>query len=119
MTESTNAPAPSEDEQAPKTTTPHAEAIKAATKNLTKFAAAHGGAGTTFIEYVASSFTRVVVVAKDGRYGDQVLPTMEAAEAVTAAAGLEVTNEWDRESTGSVKTSGYEWGRMGRGRAAK
>ncbi|PRZ43733.1 hypothetical protein CLV47_102424 [Antricoccus suffuscus] len=119
MTESTNAPAPSEDEQAPKTTPPHAEAIKAAAKNLTKFADAHGGAANTFVEYVASSFTRVVVVAKDGRYGDQVLPSAEAAEAVTVAAGLEVTPEWDRESTDSVKTSGYEWGRMGRGRAAK
>jgi len=114
MTELTDAA----DEQAPTKTPKHAEAIRAAAKHLTAFASAHGGAQWTFVEYVSPTFTRIVVVAQDGRYGDQVLPTKEAADAVVAATGFEVTPEWDRESTDGVKTSGYEWGRMGRGRPA-
>lgn len=119
MTESTDAKGQLPDKQESKEREPHAEAIKAAAKNLKKFAAAHGGAATTFIEYVAASFTRVIVIAKDGSYGDQVLPTPDAAESVAEAAGFEVTPSWDRETTDSVKTSPYEWGLMGRGRAAK
>ena len=96
------------------------EAVKKASARLTKFANEHGGARHAYLEYVTANRARVVVVGQDGRWGDQVLDSYEEAQAVIAATGFEAEDEreWSREATSAVKTTAYEWGRMGRGRSA-
>lgn len=97
----------------------HAEEAATAAKRLAGFARSHGGAKHVYVEYVSASRTRVVVVADDGRFGDQVLSSHAAALDACARAGFEVSEgEWERDAVGSVRTTAYEWGRMGRGRAA-
>lgn len=96
-----------------------AEEAARAAKRLTRFAAAHGGAKFVYVEYVSSTCTRIVVVAEDGRYGDQVVGSMKTALSTCETAGFEVLEgEWERDAVGAVRTSGFEWGWMGRGRPA-
>lgn len=104
------------DESAPT----HEKAVKAAVSSLREFVSSHGGPATVHVEYIAASRTRIVVVGEDGRWGDQVLPSYDAAKQVVAECGFEAEpeGEWSREAVGSVKTTSYEWGRMGTGRAA-
>ena len=87
--------------------------VAQAAKRLKKFAAAHGGASSTHIEYVSRGATRVVIVGQDGRWGDQMLASEPDAQLAAAEAGLEVSESWDRESTGSVRTGPAEWTKMG------
>lgn len=86
--------------------------VIAAAKRLKKFATAHGGASTTHVEYVSSNATRVVIVGTDGRWGDQVLASEADATQAAAEAGLSLSDEWDRESTGSLRTGPAEWAKM-------
>lgn len=96
-----------------------AEEAATAAKRLGKFAAAHGGAKFVYVEYVSASRSRIVVVAEDGRYGDQVVGSHAAAVAACERAGFEVSEgEWERDAVGAVRTTAFEWGLMGRGRAA-
>lgn len=97
----------------------HAEQAATAAKRLGKFASAHGGAKYVFVEYVSATRSRIVVVAEDGRFGDQVVDSYEAAMDACARAGFEVLEgEWEREAVGAVLTTGYEWSLMGKGRPA-
>lgn len=116
MTESTEPPEelPAHREQRD----PHAEAIRVAVKQLAKFAGAHGGDKATFVEYLSASTSRIVVVAQDGRWGDVVLPSFEAAQKTVAKLGFTAVDEWERETIDAVTSTGYEWGRMGKGKAA-
>lgn len=91
---------------------PQAKSVRAAAKHLSAFHAAHGGAGSTFVEYVSSTRTRIVVVAEDGTWGDAVLAGVNAARAAVDRAGLTITEDWDRESSGSVRSSSTDWKRM-------
>jgi uncharacterized membrane protein YhfC len=96
-----------------------AEEAARAAKRLSQFAAAHGGAKFVYVEYVSSSRTRIVVVAEDGRYGDQVVGSRDAALSACQSAGFEVLEgEWERDAVGAVRTTAFEWGLMGRGRPA-
>lgn len=96
-----------------------AEKATVAAKRLTKFANAHGGAKFVYVEYVSANRTRIVVVTEDGSYGDQVLTSHQSALDACAQAGFEVlSGEWERDAVGAVRTSGFEWGWMGRGRPA-
>lgn len=97
----------------------HAEQAATAAKRLKKFADAHGGAQHVFVEYVSATRSRIIVVAEDGRWGDQVVDSHQTAMDACATAGFEVSaGEWGREAVGSVKTTAFEWGLMGRGRPA-
>lgn len=97
----------------------HREEASGAAKRLSKFASSHGGAKFVYVEHVSSNRTRIVVVAEDGRYGDQVVNGYETALAACAEAGFEVSEgEWERDAVGAVRTTGYEWGKMGAGRPA-
>ncbi|WP_106847919.1 hypothetical protein [Blastococcus sp. Marseille-P5729] len=95
----------------------HAEQAATAAKRLGKFASAHGGAKHVYVEHVSANRSRIVVVADDGRYGDQVVDSHEAAMDACARAGFEVAEgEWGREAVGAVRTTAFEWGLMGKGR---
>ena len=85
-------------------------------KRLRRFAGGHGGA-TAVVENLGRKGARVVLIGADGRWGDQVVVAgFEAAVAACADAGVEVKDEWERELVTGIKTDGYEWGLMGRGR---
>jgi hypothetical protein len=86
-------------------------------KRLKSFAGAHGGA-TAVVENLGRKGARIVLIGADGRWGDQVvIAGFEAATAACTEAGVEVKDEWERELVNGIKTNGYEWGLMGRGKA--
>jgi hypothetical protein len=85
---------------------------------LKSFAAAHGGADAAVVEYVGRGRARVVVVAADGVWGDEVVPDLESGKAAAEAAGYTVADSWDRELTAKVKTTDADRLRMG-GAAAR
>jgi hypothetical protein len=73
--------------------------------------AEHGGPGTAVIAYLGRPGARIVVVAADGRFGDAVVPSMDEATAVCAAAGITV-GAWDRELTSLITVSHADRVRM-------
>jgi hypothetical protein len=98
------------------TTTPAPPATVAA---LRAFAKDHGGSATAVVSYLGRRGARIVLVGADGTWGDQVVADgVDAAKAACEAAGVAVAGKWERELSEAVKTSGYEWGLMGRGRPA-
>jgi hypothetical protein len=68
---------------------------------LRSFVAEHGGPGTAVIAYLGRPGARIVVVAADGRFADAVVPSMDEATAVCAAAGI-TPSAWDRELTSLI-----------------
>ena len=99
--------------------TDHSEEAATAAKRLSAFASRHGGAAHVYVEHISARRSRIVVVTKDGRYGDQVVGSQQAARDACATAGFEVSEgEWEREAVGAIRTTAFEWGLMGRGRAA-
>jgi hypothetical protein len=94
---------------------PDATAVAA----LKKFAARHGGSARAAVEYLGRRGARVVLVGADGTWGDLVLSDVDSAAAACAAAGVTVVDGWPRELSEAVRTSGTEWGRMGRGRPVR
>jgi hypothetical protein len=97
-------------------TTPSTPAPAAAVAAMKAFAAAHGGSATAVVEYLGRSGARIVLVGADGAWGDQVVADVAAARAACEAAGVTVADGWGRELSDAVRTSGYEWGLMGRNR---
>lgn len=94
-----------------------AEEAARAAKRLGQFAHAHGGAKFVFVEYLTAFRSRIVVVAEDGRFGDQVVGSRAVALSACETAGFEVLEgEWDRDAVGAVRTTAFEWGLMGKGR---
>lgn len=95
-----------------------AVAAPAVVRALRAFVAAHGGAGTAVVEHLGRSRARVVVVAADGTWGDQVVtgvgPGTDAARAACDAAGIPVVDGWDRELSAAVRPSPAGWARMAR-----
>lgn len=84
-------------------------------KRLKRFTGEHGGA-TAVVEYLGQKGARIVLIGRDGRWGDQVVAAgPEAATAACAEAGIEVKDGWERELVTGIKTDRYEWGRMVRG----
>jgi len=93
---------------------PPAVAVKA----LTSFVGKHG-ASTAVVSYLGQRGARIVLVGADGTWGDLVVAEVAGGTAACAAAGVTVAEKWSRELTESVRTSGVEWGRMGRGRPVR
>jgi hypothetical protein len=91
-------------------------APKAAVAALRSFVAAHGGSADAVVAHLGRRGARVSLVGADGVWGDQVLADVATATAACAAAGVPVADSWGRELSEAVRTSGYEWGLMGRGR---
>lgn len=81
-------------------------------KNLSGFAARHGGSADGVVEYVGRTATRIVVVGADGAWGDQVAPTYAVGLRAAELAGLTVHDSFEGELGLRVRTSAYEWKRM-------
>jgi hypothetical protein len=80
-------------------------------KNLSGFAARHGGSADGVVEYVGRTATRIVVVGADGAWGDQVAPTYAVGLRAAELAGLTVHDSFEGELGLRVRTSAYEWKR--------
>ena len=63
------------------------------------------------IAYLGRPGARIVVVAADGLFADAVVPSMDEAAAVCAAAGIPV-GSWDRETTSLITVSHADRVRM-------
>ncbi|MDY0811823.1 hypothetical protein [Kitasatospora purpeofusca] len=81
-------------------------------KNLTAFAAAHGGSADGVVEYVGSVATRIVVVGADGAWGDQVAPSYAVGRRAAELAGVTLHESFEGELGLKVRTGPYEWKRM-------
>jgi hypothetical protein len=93
--------------QPDKTTADHARV----SERLRSFVAEHGGPGTAVIAYLGRPGARIVVVAADGGFADAVVPSMDEAAAVCAAAGVTV-GSWDRDTTSMITVSHADRVRM-------
>jgi len=101
------------------TSTTKPAAPPSAVAALKKFAARHGGSATAVIEYIGRRGARIVLVGADGTWGDLVVADVDSAKAACEAAGVKVIDGWPREVSEAIRTSGYEWGLMGRGRPVR
>jgi len=95
---------------APSVATPLVSAIQS-------FATGHGGA-TAVVEYVGRRGARIVLVGKDGVWGDQFAATTEIARRACESAGVELENSWERELIDSMKSSNDIWKSMSRRKLA-
>ena len=92
-------------------------------KQITAFAAAHGGTAEGQLAYVGEIGTRILLVAQDGAWGDLMAPSLQSAQQAVEQAGITVREQFDGEMAAQVRTGPYEWRRMaglqlGGGRAA-
>lgn len=100
-------------------TSPEPTASAPVVAALKSFAAKHGGSATAVVEYLGRRGARIVTVGADGIWGDLVVEDVASGRAACEAAGLEVVDGWGRELAEKVRNTGYEWGRMGRGRPVR
>ncbi|OEU96895.1 hypothetical protein [Streptomyces oceani] len=76
------------------------------------FAQAHGGKAQGQIAYLGQRGVRLVLVAEDGTWGDQVAPSRAMAEQAAERAGVTLHDTLDGELAGRMRTGPYEWSRM-------
>jgi hypothetical protein len=81
-------------------------------KHISAFAAAHGGSADGVVEYVGGISTRIVLVAADGAWGDQVAPGPAVAGRAVELAGITLHDSFEGELGLKVRTGSYEWKRM-------
>lgn len=75
------------------------------------FAKRHGGA-EGHIAHMGQAGTRIVLVGKDGEWGDLVAPAFAVAQLAAEKAALTLHEEFDGEFAARVRTGPYEWTRM-------
>ncbi|MET9321393.1 hypothetical protein ABZX75_14580 [Streptomyces sp. NPDC003038] len=80
-------------------------------RQITAFAAEHGGADGQ-LAHLGQAGTRIVLVGKDGGWGDLVAPTHAIARLAAEKASLTLHEEFDGELAARVRTGPYEWTRM-------
>lgn len=80
---------------------------------LKDFAEEHGG-GKAVIEYVGRKGARIVLLGRDGSWGDQFTSSTDIARAACDQAGLEVERGWERELIDHMRPSNDLWRSMGR-----
>ena len=80
---------------------------------LRSFAAGHGGARAV-IEYVGRRGARIVLVGRDGEWGDEFAPGTDVARMACETAGVEVENEWERELMDLMRPNKDLWRSMSR-----
>ncbi|MFD6289601.1 hypothetical protein [Streptomyces sp. NPDC060205] len=80
-------------------------------KQISSFAAAHGGAEGQ-IAYLGQKGARIVLVGEDGEWGDLVAPTYALAEEAVKQSGITVHEDFDGDFANKVRTGPYEWTRM-------
>ena len=102
----------SEETSATRTRARDQRRAKRIARNISSFAARHGGSADGVVEYVGRNATRIVLVGADGAWGDQVAPRYEVAQKAAELAGLTLHDSFEGELAARVRTSSYEWSRM-------
>jgi hypothetical protein len=64
------------------------------------------------LEHVGRGVTRVVLVGRDGAFGDVVVGSPERAALVAELAGVELHEPQERALGAQIRTGSYEWERM-------
>jgi hypothetical protein len=85
--------------------------VRRVADRLRSFVGAHGGTGSATVQYLGRPGFRIVVVAADGVFADAVVSDRARADAVCAAAGVEIT-DWNRELTSRITVSAGDRTRM-------
>ena len=80
---------------------------------LKAFAEEHGGCKAV-IEYVGRKGARIVLLGRDGTWGDQFTSSTDIARVACEQAGLEVEKGWERELIDHMRPSNDLWRSMGR-----
>ncbi|GGJ81103.1 hypothetical protein GCM10010123_08620 [Pilimelia anulata] len=80
---------------------------------LKAFAAGHGGA-TAVVEYVGRRGARIVLVGKDGVWGDQFADDTDVARRACELAEVPIENSWERELVESMTPTNDLWRSMSR-----
>ncbi|MBT2541253.1 hypothetical protein J7E99_11170 [Streptomyces sp. ISL-44] len=80
-------------------------------KQIGAFAKQHGGA-EGHLAHIGQAGTRIVLVGKDGEWGDLVAPAFAVAQLAAEKAELTLHEEFDGEFAARVRTGPYEWTRM-------
>ncbi|MGC4932381.1 hypothetical protein ACLQ3C_01670 [Gordonia sp. DT30] len=83
--------------------TPAVRIPREVVSSIEKFAAREGGSAKAVLAPVGAAGVRITLVGeKGGILGDRVVPDLETAKAVVAAATGVETAEWDRDLTSSA-----------------
>lgn len=85
--------------------------VRRVAARFTGFVAAHGGSGRAVVQYLGRPGSRIVVIAADGTFADAVVSDRARADAVCAAAGVEI-GDWDRELASRVVITADDRKRM-------
>jgi hypothetical protein len=80
-------------------------------RDIRGFGAKHGGVDAV-VQYLGQRGARIVLVGKDGAWGDLVAPTYAMAQAAAESAEVTVHDEFGGELAARVRTGPYEWTRM-------
>ncbi|PZS11289.1 MAG: hypothetical protein DLM55_02095 [Acidimicrobiales bacterium] len=64
---------------------------------MATFVVRNGGFATAVIERVGSHGARIVLIGVNGTWGDQVLPSVAAAQRICRLAGVDVAQPWSQE----------------------
>lgn len=78
--------------------------VSDAESRLKSFISAHGEGCIAVINYVGRVGSRIVIIAPDGRFGDVLASSQQAAEEICTRLDLPV-RQWDRETTGLLAPS--------------
>lgn len=81
-------------------------------KQIGAFARRHGGAAEGQLAYLGQAGTRIVLVGRDGDWGDLVAPSHHVALKAVEKSGITVHESFDGEFAAKVRTGPYEWTRM-------
>lgn len=88
-----------------------------AARRIRRFGARHAVSGRTTVRVARQPLgqrqERLLLLGADGTYGDVVVGHRERAEAVITLAGAQPADATDRDFAGQIRTSRYEWTRMG------
>lgn len=80
-------------------------------RSMDAFARAHGGADAS-VEYLGERGARIVLVGRDGAWGDLVAPTYPLAQAAARSAEVTLQEAFGGEMAARMRTGRYEWRRM-------
>ncbi|UED83559.1 hypothetical protein [Streptomyces profundus] len=82
------------------------------TKRLRAFTAEHGADTEGQISYLGERGHRLVLVGRDGAFGDQVAPRREILVEAAERAGVTLRESFDGEMAARVRIGPNEWSRM-------
>lgn len=72
-------------------------ATRQALRTIATFVVRNGGFATAVIERVGPHAARIVLIGVNGTWGDQVLPSVAAAQRICRLAGVDVAQSWSQE----------------------